>query len=123
MIDHVSVGVADIERAKTFYDAALAPLGYQRMMDFGHAAGYGREHCQFWLGVPEEGADPGAGVHIAFSAPDRAAVDRFYQAALANGGLDNGAPGLRPKYHTHYYGAFVVDPDGNKIEACHHKPT
>ena len=128
MIDHISIGVTDFDRARAFYDAVLAPLGYRRVMDFGHAAGYGNGHPAFWIGVSEpmagapEGYAPVApGGHIAFVAPDRAAVDVFYRAALAVGGFDNGAPGLRPHYHPDYYAAFVLDPDGNRLEAvCHH---
>ncbi|HYD31037.1 MAG TPA: VOC family protein [Azospirillaceae bacterium] len=122
MIDHISLGVSDIERAKAFYDAALAPLGFPRVMDFAHAAGYGAGRPQFWISVPHKRpAAPGSGTHIAFTASDRGAVDAFYQAALAAGGSDNGAPGLRGHYHPDYYAAFVIDPDGNRVEAvCHH---
>lgn len=124
MIDHISLPVADIERAKAFYDAVLAAVGYRRMMDYGQAAGYGDGHPHFWIGVPAEGEGqaPAAGVHIAFRAGDREAVDAFYAAALAHGGRDNGAPGLRPRYHPDYYAGFVFDPDGNRIEAVCHLP-
>jgi len=130
MIDHISIGVTDFEKARAFYDVALAPLGYRRVMDFGQAAGYGDGHPSFWIGVPEPSPDapdgyaqvqPGA--HVAFAAPDRAAVEAFYRAALATGGRDNGGPGVRPHYHPDYYAAFVLDPDGNRIEAVCHKPT
>ena len=126
MIDHISIRVSDIERARAFYDACLAPLGYRRVMDFGQAAGYGDGHPGFWVGVPEpsgggfSAVPPGA--HVAFVAPDRAAVDNFYRAALGAGGLDNGGPGLRSHYHPDYYAAFVLDPDGNRIEAVCHRP-
>jgi catechol 2,3-dioxygenase-like lactoylglutathione lyase family enzyme len=124
MIDHISLPVTDIERAKIFYDAVLSAVGYRRMMDFGQAAGYGDEHPHFWIGVPpeDEALGPAAGVHIAFRAKDRAAVDAFHAAALAAGGRDNGAPGLRPRYHPDYYAGFVFDPDGNRIEAVCHLP-
>ncbi len=125
MIDHLSLPVSDIDRARAFYDKVLATVGYKRMMDFGRSAGYGDEHPHFWIGVPDGGPAEGsaaaaAGFHLAFRAPSRAAVDAFYAAALAGGGRDNGAPGLRPHYHPDYYAGFVFDPDGNRIEAvCH----
>lgn len=124
MIDHISLPVTDIGRAKTFYDAVLATVGYRRMMDFGQSAGYGDEHPHFWIAVPPDGEAPGSavGVHIAFRAKDRAAVDAFHAAALAAGGRDNGMPGLRPLYHPDYYAGFVFDPDGNRIEAVCHLP-
>ncbi|HYH18943.1 MAG TPA: VOC family protein [Azospirillum sp.] len=121
MIDHISLPVADIDRARAFYDAVLATVGYKRMMDFGRTAGYGEDHPHFWIGAPEDGSVCApAGVHVAFRAPTRAAVDAFHAAALSAGGADNGAPGLRPRYHPDYYAGFVIDPDGNRIEAvCH----
>lgn len=123
MIDHISLPVSDLARAKAFYDAVLAAVGYRRMMDFGQAAGYGDGHPHFWIGVPPAGEQaPASGVHIAFRAKDRAAVDAFHAAALAHGGRDNGAPGLRPLYHPDYYAGFVFDPDGNRIEAVCHLP-
>lgn len=127
-IDHVSVGVADANRAKSFYDAALAPLGMAPIYPVEHqgrllGVGYGEaKKPSFWIQLPLDGkgASQGNGVHIAFTAPTRAAVDAFHRAALDHGGADEGAPGLRPDYHPDYYGAFVRDPDGNKIEAvCH----
>jgi len=119
MLDHVTLGVSDIERAKAFYDLALAPLGIERLYAEGDgAAGYGaNKKAFFWIG--RRGALQ-TGAHVAFTAPDRETVDRFYQAALAACGTDNGPPGLRPQYHANYYGAFVLDPDGHNIEAvCH----
>jgi catechol 2,3-dioxygenase-like lactoylglutathione lyase family enzyme len=119
MLDHVTLGVGDIERAKAFYDQALAPLGIERLYAEGDgAAGYGASgKAFFWIG--HKGAAQ-TGAHVAFAAADRESVDRFYRAALAAGGADNGAPGLRPQYHENYYGAFVHDPDGHNIEAvCH----
>jgi catechol 2,3-dioxygenase-like lactoylglutathione lyase family enzyme len=129
-IDHVSVGVGDMARAKRFYDAVLEPLGMKPVFPVEIAGkivgvGYGEgPQPVFWIGLPINGkpASMGNGAHIAFSAASRAAVDAFYLAALANGGAEDGAPGLRTEYHPNYYGAFVRDPDGNKIEACRHAP-
>ncbi|CAK0747130.1 Glyoxalase [Azospirillaceae bacterium] len=129
MIDHVSIGVVDLERAKSFYDRVLTPLGYRRMMDFPFGCGYGDRVPSFWIGVPNEHDEAtekdaviaGAGNHVAFSAPNHAAVDGFYKAGLEAGAIDNGGPGLRPHYHPAYYAAFLIDPDGNKIEAVCHK--
>ena len=124
MIDHVSLAVRDLDRSLAFYEAALAPLSIRRLMAYGDE-GQGPRHVGFgldrkpffWLGLGE----PVAGyVHVAFQAADHAAVDAFHEAALAAGGRDNGAPGLRPQYHPGYYGAFVLDPDGCNIEAVHH---
>jgi len=128
MIDHVGFPVSDYERAKAFYAKALAPLGYVLLMEYpgdrtenGHpAAGFGiGGKPDFWIGG--EGGLTGV-LHIAIAAKSRAAVDAFYRAALAAGGKDNGAPGLRPLYHPNYYGAFVLDPDGHNVEACCHAP-
>lgn len=120
MIDHVTANVGDFERAKRFYEQALAPLGYSLRMEFEGAAGFGAAEGipAFWIG---SSAERGA-THVAFSAPDRAAVDKFHEAAIAAGGQDNGAPGLRPHYHETYYAAFVHDADGNNIEAVSHRP-
>ena len=125
MIDHTGITVADFDKAKAFYDAAMAPLGASLLHtvppEFTGGAkvgGYGRDRPTFWLA---EGQPGGAGRHYAFSANSRAEVDAFYAAAIAAGGKDNGGPGLRPQYHESYYGAFVIDPDGNNVEAvCHH---
>jgi len=119
MLDHITIGVTDVETSKRFYDQALLPLGITRLYAEGeNFAGYGvGEKAFFWIGQ-RDGAQ--VGVHVAFAAADRASVDRFYAAALAAGGRDNGAPGLRPHYHENYYGAFVLDPDGHNVEAvCH----
>ena len=120
MIDHVTANVSDLERGKRFYEQALAPLGYTLQMEFPGAAGFGSGAGipDFWLGSSES---RGA-THVAFSAPDRPTVDRFYEAALAAGGGDNGAPGLRPHYHETYYAAYVHDADGNNVEAVCHQP-
>ena len=127
MLDHIGLSVADIDRSKVFYEAALKPLGLGVVMEVTAAqtgaeahAGFGAEGKPFfWIGT---GAKPEGGTHVAFTARDRAEVDAFYRAALAAGGRDNGAPGLRPHYHPNYYGAFVLDPDGNNIEAVCHRP-
>lgn len=115
MIDHMSIHVSDSAHSISFYEKALAPLGYKVLMRFGEVAGLGEEAADFWIG-------PGAGTptHIAFRASGVDAVKAFYQAALEAGGRDNGAPGPRPQYHPGYYGAFVLDPDGNNIEAVIH---
>ena len=113
-LDHVSLHVGDLARSRAFYTTALAPLGIAVLMEGGDAAGFGKDRTpQFWLS-PGGRSGP---VHVAFVAANRAEVRAFYQAALAAGGKDNGAPGLRPHYHPNYYGAFVLDPDGNNAEA------
>ena len=120
MIDHITLHVTDIAKSRAFYTQALAPLGYALVMDFGHACGLGvKGKPDFWLagGVATEPQ-----FHVAFHAANRAAVDTFYAAAIAAGATDNGAPGLRPQYHPNYYGAFVLDPDGQNIEAVCHVP-
>lgn len=119
MFDHVSIGVADMARAKKFYDAALKPLGYTRLSDGDESAGYGAKAVGLWLGTTGSPVkpDPASGLHFCFVAKDRAAVDAFHAAALKAGGTDNGKPGLRPDYGPTYYAAFAVDPDGYRIEA------
>jgi catechol 2,3-dioxygenase-like lactoylglutathione lyase family enzyme len=121
MLDHVTIGVCDVARSRAFYDRALRPLGIERLYAEGEDfAGYGiRPKAFFWIG--QRGIAQ-TGAHVAFAAKDRAAVDRFHEAALAAGGRDNGSPGLRPHYHPHYYGAFVLDPDGHNIEAVCRAP-
>jgi catechol 2,3-dioxygenase-like lactoylglutathione lyase family enzyme len=128
MIDHIGFPVSDYDRAKAFYAAALAPLGYTLVMEVddavnpsGHpAAGFGANgKPDFWIGG-EGGIDKP--LHVAIAAENRAAVDAFHRAALEAGGRDNGRPGLRPHYHADYYGAFVLDPDGHNIEAVCHRP-
>ena len=119
VISHVSVGTNDMKRAKPFYDAVLATLGYKCLGDYGETAGYGTEFPEFWVGKPHDGgkAAPGNGTHICFNAQRREQVDTFHARALELGGSDDGKPGLRPEYTPDYYAAFVRDPDGNKIEA------
>jgi catechol 2,3-dioxygenase-like lactoylglutathione lyase family enzyme len=120
MLDHVGLNVSDYERSRRFYEAALAPLGWRVVMgneEWG-GAGFGVDDKPvFWI-VRRDPVSPGA--HVAFQARDRAAVDAFHAAALAAGGTDNGAPGLREHYHPTYYAAFALDPDGANVEAvCH----
>jgi catechol 2,3-dioxygenase-like lactoylglutathione lyase family enzyme len=127
MIDHTGIAVTDLERSKAFYQKALALLAIDLVMEVTAAqtggdahAGFGANgKAVFWIG---SGARPSGPVHFAFAAPSRAAVEAFYRAAIAAGGKDNGPPGLRPHYHTSYYAAFVLDPDGNNIEAVCHQP-
>jgi catechol 2,3-dioxygenase-like lactoylglutathione lyase family enzyme len=127
MIDHTGLVVSDFERSKRFYSEALAPIGYAKLAEFpasitGHTdvAGFGEPpKPDFWISRGTPNQPP---IHIAFRVGSRALVEAFYQAALAAGGRDNGAPGLRPHYHPHYYGAFVLDPDGHNIEAVCHEP-
>lgn len=119
MLDHVSIGVSDIKRTGTFYDAALKPLGYKRLSDGESSLGYGDKGVQFWISKTSRPvkADMESGLHFCFSARDRAAVDAFHAAALKAGGTDNGKPGLRADYSPTYYAAFVIDPDGYRVEA------
>ena len=121
MIDHAGFGVSDYARSKAFYERALAPLGITLLMEpMGRAAGFGNHGKPFfWL---EEDRSAVTEVHVAFAAPDRATVDAFHAAALEAGGTDNGAPGVREIYHPTYYGAYVLDPDGNNVEAVCHAP-
>jgi catechol 2,3-dioxygenase-like lactoylglutathione lyase family enzyme len=123
MLHHVSVGVADVERAARFYDAVLGTLGYKRVMEFmPYAIAYGETGPSFWIQLPhdQQSASVGNGAHIGFSARSKLAVDAFHHAAMSQGGRDNGAPGPRPDYGPDFYGAFVIDLDGNKIEATLH---
>lgn len=128
MIDHIGFPVSDYARAKAFYETALAPLGYTLIIEAtAEQTGSGAPACgfgangkpDFWIGG--EGA-LGKPMHVALLAQSREAVDAFYREALAGGGRDNGAPGLRPHYHPNYYGAFILDPDGHNIEAVCHAP-
>lgn len=120
LLSHVSVGVADVGRAATFYDAVLAPLGARRILEEGgHAIAYGRQFPEFWVQRPHDGGAPvpGNGAHFSFLARSRAEVNAFHAAGLTAGGQCDGPPGTRPHSGPEYYGAFLRDPDGNKIEA------
>ena len=122
MLDHVSIQCADLAASAAFYDAVLATVGGQRVMDFGAAIGYGvPPQPDFWIGRQVTG-DGFRESHIAFSAPDRASVQAFFDAAVARGAEVLHAPRLWPEYHASYYGAFVRDPDGNNVEAVCHRP-
>ncbi|MDG5494967.1 VOC family protein [Niveispirillum sp. BGYR6] len=126
MLDHIGFPVADLEKSMAFYDQVLPAIGASRlalvtaeMTGADAHAGYGTDHPSFWIssGQPMRGC-----LHVAFSAASRAQVDAFYRVALAAGARDNGPPGIRAHYHPHYYGAFVLDPDGHNIEAVCHRP-
>jgi catechol 2,3-dioxygenase-like lactoylglutathione lyase family enzyme len=120
MLDHLSLRVSNYARSRRFFEATLAPLGYAVLMEFeSSAGGFGAgERPDFWI-AQGQASSP---VHVAFVGANRATVDAFYKAAIVAGGRDNGAPGLRPQYEPSYYGAFVLDPDGNNIEAVCRKP-
>ena len=119
VLDHVGLAVTDLAAARAFYAAALEPLGFGVVMEFPGVIALGLpQQPELWM---HQGA-PSAPVHVALHAADRARVDAFHAAALAAGGTDNGAPGLRPQYHPGYYAAYVKDADGNNIEAVHHGP-
>jgi catechol 2,3-dioxygenase-like lactoylglutathione lyase family enzyme len=127
VLDHVSLGVSDLERSRRFYDAALRPLGIVRIIDFGEGRGSDYGAMAGSLGVEftitvEPNVAPSRGMHLCIRAPNRDAVSAFHSAALMSGGRDDGAPGLRPHYHASYFGAFVLDPDGHRIEAVCHAP-
>jgi catechol 2,3-dioxygenase-like lactoylglutathione lyase family enzyme len=119
MFDHISIGVSDVARAGRFYDAALAPLGFGRLSDSPGSLGYGGDRVGLWIGAAERPvpADMASGLHFCFEAGSRGAVDAFHAAALSSGGTDNGPPGLRDDYGPDYYAAFVIDPDGYRLEA------
>ena len=119
MIDHVSVGVSDLERAARFYESALAPLGLVRLVTRPATVGFGKNYPEFWINLRADMAqvEPKSGVHICLRAKTTGEVDAFHAAALKAGGLSDGAPGLRPHDRVRYYAAFVKDPDGNRIEA------
>ena len=120
MLDHIVLEVSDSKKAKAFYLAALKPLNYEIVMEWETYIGFGvNGKPDFWL---KEGKKVAPAIHVAFRADNRKLVDEFYKAALAVGGTDNGAPGIREKYHPNYYGAFVLGPDGHNIEAVCHAP-
>lgn len=127
MLHHVSVGVRDVARAAKFYDPVLKALGYKRVTEFlPYAIGYGERGGgpEFWIGLPHDQKAPSAGngTHLGFTARNKQAVNRFHEAALKAGGSNNGEPGPRPDYGPGYYGAFIYDLDGNKIEATYWAP-
>jgi catechol 2,3-dioxygenase-like lactoylglutathione lyase family enzyme len=120
MIDHVSIAVRDLKKAEAFYTALLAPLGMTKLREWPDAAiGFGKKYPDFWINCRQamDRVADDSGVHICLRAPDTAAVDAFHAAALKAGGISDGTPGLRAKYHDNYYAAFIRDPDGNRIEA------
>jgi catechol 2,3-dioxygenase-like lactoylglutathione lyase family enzyme len=119
MINHVSIGVRDTQATKRFYDAALKPLGYTCLSESDGSLGYGGKSVEFWISRSTKpvAPDESSGLHFCFTAPSRKSVDAFHAAAVAEGGRDNGKPGLRADYGDGYYAAFVVDPDGYRIEA------
>ena len=129
MLDHITLIVTDYARSKAFYETALAPLGIKLIAEYGPYGGFGVQSkpffwigakaAAFWTSAHKPGLSP---THVAFNAGNRATVDAFYAAGIAAGAKDNGAPGPRPLYHPHYYGAFILDPDGNNIEAVCHSP-
>ena len=122
MLAHVAVNVSDLEAAKGFYAGALEPLGYRVVYEEPARLAYLADAHDLDFGIGQRG--PVGGAHVAFDCSDRDTVDRFYEAAIAAGGVDNGGPGLRPQYDANYYAAYVLDLDGNNIEAvCHHAPT
>jgi catechol 2,3-dioxygenase-like lactoylglutathione lyase family enzyme len=119
MIDHLSIGTADLGRAKAFYDATLGELGYRCLSADHNALGYGRDAIGFWIlqSSSPPASVPDSGLHVCLRAPDSASVQRFHRTALQHGGSDNGPPGNRRDYGAGYYAAFVADPDGYRIEA------
>jgi len=121
MLDHVGLDVEDYDRSKAFYEKALAPLGLRLLMEpVPGVGGFGDgQKPFFWIGTRDQ---PQTGIHVAFAADTRETVDAFHAAALDAGGTDNGKPGVRELYHPHYYGAYVLDPDGNNVEAVCHTP-
>jgi catechol 2,3-dioxygenase-like lactoylglutathione lyase family enzyme len=124
MINHLSIGVRDVTASKRFYDAALKPLGYACLSESPGSLGYGRDAVALWIGAAERPvpADDKSGLHVCFDAPSRDSVAAFHAAALRTGGRDNGKPGLRADYGADYFAAFVIDPDGYRIEAYCGKP-
>jgi catechol 2,3-dioxygenase-like lactoylglutathione lyase family enzyme len=124
MFDHVSIGVKSLERARRFYDAALSPLGYDRLSNSDGMIGYGAERVAFWVMETEHpvAADMRSGLHFCFVAPSEEAVKAFHAQGVANGGTDNGEPGVRLDYSQFYYAAFVIDPDGYRLEAYFQRP-
>jgi catechol 2,3-dioxygenase-like lactoylglutathione lyase family enzyme len=122
MLDHIGVNVSDYDRSREFYEKALAPLGFSLLMEPApRIGGFGRDGKP-WFWITDQRQPTTRNVHVAFTAPDRATVDAFHAAALEAGGTDNGGPGIREIYHPTYYGAYVLDVDGNNIEVVCHRP-
>jgi catechol 2,3-dioxygenase-like lactoylglutathione lyase family enzyme len=119
MLQHISIGVRNIAATKAFYDAALTPMGYSCLRAREHWLGYGKDRVELSINTSESPvpADPKSGLHFCFTAPTRQSVEAFYAAALAHGGTDNGKPGIRSDYGPNYFAAFVIDPDGYRLEA------
>lgn len=119
MFDHISIGASDIAASKRFYDAALQALGYRCLSDSPGSLGYGADSPALWVNAADRPvpADPRSGLHFCFTARSRKSVDAFHAAGLAAGGRDNGRPGLRADYGAGYYAAFLIDPDGYRVEA------
>ena len=119
MIDHVSIGVSDISRSRKFYDATMKAIGYACLSEADDSLGYGKDRVQLWVNIAKKPVKPDMelGLHFCFDAPTRKSVDAFHKAAMAAGGRDNGKPDLRADYGADYYAAFVIDPDGYRIEA------
>lgn len=119
MFDHVSIGVRDLAKAKSLYDAALLPLGYRCLHESAESLGYGRDVVGLWISTSEHPVEPDmcSGLHLCFVAPTRDSVNAFHAKACSAGGADNGAPGLRADYGPNYYAAYVVDADGYRLEA------
>lgn len=123
LIDHVSIGVSDMTRSRAFYDAALKSLGYTALSEDSESLGYGKDHVQLWVNTAEKPVTPdlASGLHLCFSAPTRESVKAFFVKALGAGGSDNGRPGLRADYGPSYFAAFVIDPNGYRIEAYYNE--
>jgi catechol 2,3-dioxygenase-like lactoylglutathione lyase family enzyme len=122
MLDHIGLNVSDYDRSCEFYARALAPLGFSLLMEpVPRTGGFGSDGKP-WFWITDQREPATENVHVAFTAPDRATVDAFHAAALEAGGTDNGAPGIRELYHPDYYGAYVLDPDGNNVEMVCHRP-
>jgi len=123
MFDHIGLGVTNLAESKAFFLKALQPLGVDVAMEGPYGVGMGKnKKPSLWLSEVSQAQPQPAALHLAFTAETRKQVDEFYAAAIAAGGQDNGAPGLRPHYHENYYGAFVIGPDGHNVEAVCHKP-
>ncbi len=123
MLDHVSLGVSDLDRARTFYEPVLEAIGLEQTLSHDGALAFGADYpAEFWIQTPIDGAPAasGNGTHICFRAGSKAAVDAFHKAGLENGGACAGKPGMRPQYHPNYYAAFLFDPDGHKVEALYY---